>query len=281
MPVEGRASDAEVPEVPAYLQTSSGGWDDLDVTFRDPYFGYDPAYVNDAGDMMLSMIVDFVTEDGDVGENGVIARQRITIGSGWEQVDGGKRVERVNGRAKGFNRGSYMGLLVDKCMSLASAEMMDRFHTTGLQPNDAGFWEGFHSHMVQTKLPMFKGETEARERLLPDGGISWAGAEVVGGGSGSGAKPAKKAAAKKAPAAVAPAPAAPAPVTATPPATELREAVVAIALTSESDEQFIMRCYDEVPGLDADADAMALVDDVESAGCVWLEYGPGGAGRSA
>lgn len=280
MPMDKRAPKAPSPgdaAIPEYLKTSSGGWDDLMVTFRDPYFGFDPAYVDDAGEMLLSMIVDWVTDDPDVGDGGVIAQQRVTIGSGWEQQDGGKRVTRLNGRAKGFNKGSYMGLLVDKVMQLAPQEAMARFKATGLQANDAAFWEGFTAHMVQTELPKFRGEAEARERLLPDGDVHWVGSE------GEAKKGAKKVAKKATPVATpTPAPAAEEDAaegegdTAEEGSNTTLDAIIAIARTSESDEQFIVRCYDEVEGLDSDGDAMALVDDVDSPTGTWALYGPGG-----
>jgi hypothetical protein len=275
--------DADGDEVPVEFTVSSGGWDDLEVTFRDPVFNYNMSYVDDTGEPQLALIVDFETDDPDVGDGGTIAQQMITIGKGWVQADGGRSVERESGRAKGFQRASYAGVLIQKCMEHGKKAMLERHKETGLTTLDAGFWDGLHAHFSQQEMPRFRNDGEVREKLLPDGPISWVGGEKTGAGA---TKPAKKAAVKK--------------VVAKKPAvvgeemqgiegqvgieTEvllpLRDAIIQVARTSESDEQFIMRCYDEVPGLDDDSDAMALVDDVESPGCIWLEYGKAGVGEA-
>lgn len=276
-------------DVPEYLRTSSGGWDDLDVIFRDCYFGYQPQYTNDQGEMLLAMVVDMVTDDAGVGDNGVIAQQVISIGKGWKLVGSkGERVERENGRAKGFGRGTYLGALLDKCMEIDQDAMLGRFKDTGLQANDAAFWEGFSAHMTQQPLPSFGKDERVYEKLLPDGPFSWVGAENADGGEGAGEKPApaKKRAVKKAPA-VAPVSPVPTPMPGPSPAQEdsgeaeavtrgtpLYDQIASVAATSATDEEFISRAYEEVPGLDDDQVAMALVDDVESPGCVWLAHGP-------
>jgi hypothetical protein len=116
--------------------------------------------------------------------------------------------------------------------------------------------------MEQTEYEAFN---KKRTRLLPT--------EVKGWTSGGDAKkPAKKAAAKKVAA-----------KKAAPKAEESEEGgleaikaqIITIAKTSEDDggATFIERCYAEIDGLDANDEAMALVDDVESEDSIWQTVG--------
>lgn len=240
--------------------TSTGLADDLDITIRNFRFGLDPAYTNQDDEMTLTGICDFVTDDPDVGTNGTIDNQFLTIGKGWEAINGGKAVQREDGRPKGFNNSTYLGALLDACMGLAEDKMRARYESTQLSPMDAGFWEGLQLHMVQTEYEAFN---KKRTRLLPTEVKGWGAAKP---------KAAKKAAAKKVAAKKA------APKVEEPevdPLEALREQIIAIAKTSEDDggATFIERCYSEIEGLDASDEAMALVDDVESEESIWQTVG--------
>lgn len=245
--------------------TTTGLADDLDITIRNFRFGLDPAYTNQDGEMTLTGICDFVSDDPDVGTNGTIENQFLTIGKGWEAIDGGKAVQREDGRPKGFNNSTYMGAIIDACMSIDPDKMRGRFEQTKLSPMDAGYWEGLTLHVEQTEYKAFD---KTRTRLLPT--------EVKGWGTEK-PKPAKKAAAKKVAAKKAAATKVEEEVAEeTGPTLEsLKAAIVAIAKTSEDDggATFIERCYSEIDGLDANDEAMALVDDVESAESIWMTVG--------
>lgn len=239
--------------------TSTGLADDLDITIRNFRFGLDPGYTND-DEMVLVGICDFATDDPDVGTGGVIENQYITIGKGWEAVDGGKKVQREDGRPKGFNNSTYMGAIIDACMSIDPDKMRGRFEQTKLSPMDAGYWEGLTLHVEQTEYKAFD---KTRTRLLPTEVKGWASEAK---------KPAKKAAAKK----VAAKKAAPkAEETEADPLVSLEDQIIAIAKSSPDDggATFIERCYAEIDGLDANDEAMALVDDVESESSIWMTVG--------
>lgn len=248
--------------------TSTGLADDLDITIRNFRFGLDPAYTNQDDEMTLTGICDFVTDDPDVGTNGTIENQFITIGKGWESVDGGKKVQREDGRPKGFNNSTYLGAIIDACMQVGSDKMRARYEATQLTPMDAGFWESLTLHMEQTEYEAF---SKKRTRLLPT--------EVKGWNEGK-AKPAKKAAAKKVAAKKAAPKAEEVEVEEVaeetgPTLASLTEAIIAIAKTSEDDggATFVERCYSEIEGLDANDEAMLLVDDVESEDSIWQTVG--------
>lgn len=248
--------------------TSTGLADDIDVTIRNFRFGLDPAYTNQDDEMTLTGICDFVTDDPDIGTNGTIENQFLTIGKGWEAVDGGKKVQREDGRPKGFNNSTYLGALLDACMAIGEDKMRARYEATKLTPMDAGFWEGLSLHMEQTEYEAFN---KKRSRLLPT---------EVKGWTGEAKKPAKKAAAKKVAAKKA-APKAEAEEVETdaedagPTLESLTAAIIAIAKTSEDDggATFVERCYSEIEGLDANDEAMQLVDDVESEDSIWMVHG--------
>lgn len=248
--------------------TSTGLADDLDITIRNFRFGLDPAYTNQDDEMTLTGICDFVTDDPDVGSNGTIENQFITIGKGWEAVDGGKKVQREDGRPKGFNNSTYLGAIIDACMQVGSDKMRARYEATQLTPMDAGFWEGLTLHMEQTEYEAFN---KKRTRLLPTEVKGWSEAK---------AKPAKKAAAKKVAAKKAAPKAEEVEVEEVaeetgPTLASLTAAIIAIAKTSEDDggATFVERCYSEIEGLDANDEAMLLVDDVESEDSIWQTVG--------
>lgn len=265
------------------LKTSSGGWDDFDCTWSEVRFGFNPAYTDQEGNLILVMQADFITDDSDIGDNGVLMDQVITIGKGWQAEDDGARVVRVDGKRKGYNNQTYLGLVLDRCMELDERAMRDRYESTGLTPQDAGFWEGMRVHMEQEDVKGFDGTT--RSKLLPTKLDGWKPARD--------AKPVKAAAKKRGPGRPrkVPTPAATGPVEAEKavedsaqvadiPADKLKdvdpyvlERMIEIARQSGTDEEFIDRCYGEIAGLDESGPAMALVDDVESPDSVWALHG--------
>ncbi len=246
------------------LATTTGLADDLDITIRNFRFGLDPAYTNQDDEMTLTGICDFATDDPDVGTNGVIENQFLTIGKGWEAIDGGKAVQREDGRPKGFNNSTYLGAIIDACLALDENKMRSRMEETKLTPMHAGYWEGLELHMEQTEYTAFD---KKRTRLLPTEVKGWGAAKP---------KAAKKAAAKKVAAKKAAAPKVEEEAEETGPTLEsLKAQIIAIAKTSEDDggATFIERCYSEIEGLDANDEAMALVDDVESEESIWQTVG--------
>lgn len=240
------------------FQTSKGGWDDLNVVLKNARFGFNPAYHDTEGNLILALLVNMETDDGEVG---TLEDQVLTIGKGWEAIDGGKSVRRTDGKTKGYNNLSYMGLILDACMELAGDKMRDRYEKTGLKPTDAGFWEGLQCHMVQKEIPGFKKGDPPKSKLLPDKIVGWEAPKAK-----------KKAAAKKAPT----------PVARTEEdegvSPEMLALIVEVAKTSGDEEEFLTRAYTEVEGLDSNTAAMELVDDTDSPESVWQVHGAGAQG---
>lgn len=272
---------------------SSGLADDLEVTFTETRFMVDPQYSDsDTGELIPIFAADLVTDQSDVGNNGVLENQFFSIGKGWVIEDDGARVVRAEGKKGGFNHSSYLQQIVARCLELDEKTMRDRYEDTGFSPQTAAFWEGFRCHMVQEEYTTggFKGvEKKVRSHLMPDEVYGWDDAEAKP------AKPAaKKAVAKPAPAKKAatakptakPKPAVKEePVEETPaePTGELSEyqtaraqvdaeivaAIEAIAAEADTDADFIDRCYAEVDGLADDDNAMYLVDNVDADDSIW------------
>lgn len=258
---------------------SSGLADDIDVTFTEVRFVRDPSYVDsDSGDMIPVFAVDFATDDPDVGENGVIENQFLSIGKGWEIEDGGAKVVRPEGKKGGFNNSTYLQSVINKMMDLENGEKLlrGRYEDTGLTPQEAGFWEGLRCHMEQTEYTVGgfgNVEKKTRTRLMPT--------EVYGWDAPAATKPApaKKAPAKKAPAKKAAAKEPEVEETVQTPYAAARlvagEDIVAqiraIADECEDTDQFMERCYAEVTGIDESAEIQLLVDDVDSEESIWAE----------
>lgn len=264
---------------------SSGLADDIDVTFTEVRFVKDPSYVDsDSGDMIPVFAVDFATDDPDVGENGVIENQFLSIGKGWEIEDGGAKVVRPEGKKGGFNNSTYLQSIINTMMELENGEKLlrGRYEDTGLTPQEAGFWEGLRCHMEQTDYTVGgfgNVEKKTRTRLMPTEVYGWDDAAP---------KPAKAAPAKKAPAKKAPAKKAAASKPAPEPEVEetvqtpyaaarlvagqdVVDAIRAIADECEDTDAFMERCYAEVEGIDESAEIQLLVDDVDSEESIWAE----------
>lgn len=246
---------------------SAGGWaEELDgttVTFTNCRFGKTPGYTDsNTGDMVLVFLHDYDT-DADVSNPDMLEDQILTIGKGWDAKDDGAQVVRSNGSNKGFNTSSRIQMWIDRMFELDGGEaaLRARYQDTGYTPQHAAFWNGL---TVTLGVHQVEVMDKTRDVLLPDTIIGW-GDENGSGGEAEAEKP-KKAPAKKKAAKKAPEPAEDDTVPA-----DMVAAIEAIAAEAEDADEFIARCYDEIDGLDENADAMALVDDVDSDDSIWVK----------
>lgn len=89
------------------------------VTINAASFGYDAQYKN--GEQELAIIEGLVVnEDGEEHD----WRQFFSIGAGWSIVDGGTRVERVNGKKANFQKQSKYGLWIAGALDSGAAEVL-------------------------------------------------------------------------------------------------------------------------------------------------------------
>ena len=260
---------------------SSGLADDIDVTFTEVRFVRDPSYTDSDGEMMPVFAVDFATDDPDVGVNGVIENQFLSIGKGWEIEDNGAKVVRPEGKKGGFNNSTYLQTIINTIMGLDGGEKLlrGRYEDTGLTPQEAGFWEGLRCHMEQAEYTVGgfgNVEKKTKTRLMPTEVYGWTDAPAAAKPA-----PAKKAPAKKAPAKKPASKPAPAEETVEELSAygQARAAVGedivaqirAIADESTDTDEFMERCYAEVEGIDESAEIQLLVDDVDSDESIWAE----------
>ena len=263
---------------------TTGLADDFDCVFRKPAFLRNPTYTDSDGVPQLVLSVDFHTDSHDIGQNGVLEDQLLTIGKGWETEDGGKSVVHTSGKPRGFNVSTYAQLILTRLLELDEQKVKDHYAQVKVGPQHAAFWDGLSVHLNMEKT----GEGQyAKDRLLPTVFHGW-----VGEGA-EGKAPAKKAAAKKAASTKAKAKPASEPEPDTEPEAEGGEdsteattpylaakaqvdtgiiaQLEAIAGESGTADEFMERAYAEVDGIDDDENIQLLVDDVDSDESIWAE----------
>lgn len=135
-------------------QTEEGLQDDFDMTITRSIFTTDARYNN--GDTLL-LHWEGTTETGDD------ATVLWACGTGWGTDDGGKTaVHAKGGSKKGFNKQSWYGRLIDRCLELAMGpELQQRG-----KPQIAGVWEGLTLHLKREEVDFGTG-IEAKTHLMP------------------------------------------------------------------------------------------------------------------
>lgn len=240
----------------------SGLPDNFVGTITNARFG-GSAFVDD-GDTLV-FICDIKTNDADLG---TIEEQTFGIGKDWTTEDKGKSIVRTDGKKPKLNDSSKLGriaknLVAQDAFLKAVGERFRNKITYG--PTEAGFYEGITGTFTRhTESFLPKGETEKKEfsyYLIEFDSYAGAGSSSTSTSAAAPA-PAKKAtkrAAKKAEA----------PVEADAPAGDSAAVLAVKALADEilSDDgsgeydDFMVRAYEEVPGIAEDDAAIALVDD--------------------
>lgn len=240
---------------------SSGLMDDIDLTFEEATFGFDPAY-NDAETCVLKVTVSSDDPDFDE-ENNVL----LYPCGGFEPTDKtGRHAQHESGKPKPFNKNSGIGLLIGAMMDTDAADVLQaRWKEDDLSPFDAELYEGLSFHMKQ-KTINYGGEIGEKDRLLPE--------EFLGVVEGESKKPAKKAkkTAKKSRTARKPARKAPRKAKKAKPevSEEIIEAITDIAtevVENDGDhETFTEACYEDIEFGDEEDAASELIeaDDEDS-----------------
>jgi len=232
-------------EFPEGFGGSTGLADDYIGTMKDVVFKAIP----EVGDGAFPLMVcDMHTDDDEVGNNGVLQAQRFGIGKkAWEAVDGGARVE--GGPKGGFNNQTHLQKVLQRLMDLDEGKVRERWQETKATPQEAKFWEGL---TCRWKAEHFSstigGERAEWDWLLPSEFIGW------GAGSGSKAGSKAKADAKASESGDGD--------------SEVSKAVVkqvkALVKACEDRDEFLMRAYDEIDGIEDDPAIEAYVDSAWS-----------------
>lgn len=223
-------------EFPDGFGGSTGLADDFTGTMKDVVFKAIP----EVGDGAFPLLIcDLHTDDDEVGNNGVLQAQRFGIGKkGWEAVDGGARVE--GGPKGGFNRQTHLQNVLQRLMSLDEAKVRARWEATGATPQEAKFWEGLTCHWKSEHFSStIDGSVTEWDWMLPSEFIGWGG-----GSKAKASKPSKSEKSEKAdgvPKAIA-------------------KQVKALVDECDDKDEFLMRAYNEIDGIDDDPLIEAYVD---------------------
>lgn len=226
-------------------QFTSGLPDDFDGYVTDAVFGFNPQYMDGT---RLVLMLTVLSDDDDIGEEPLM----YPAGSGWEVKDRGETAVREDGKEKGFNQSSGMGLL---CAAAIEAGAGDVLKERG-SPMQASIWKGLGFHWNRKSFD-YGGDIGSKERLVPTAylGVKGGGGAAAGGGGGAAAAPA---------ASTASAPAAADTPAATPPASgevtgKTRVALIRLAKQCDTHDLFMEKAYDMAEVADNPA-AQALVD---------------------
>lgn len=134
--------------------------DDYDGTVVNAFFGTDERY-NNGETMLLKWEVHGLDEDGVAYEE----TQLITVGKGWETVDGGQTVRHESGKDRMFNNNSHLGKIIERCTK--ELGIGDVLRSKG-SPYDAKVWVGLSFHFNREEQ-RYSGSSEVKDttKLMP------------------------------------------------------------------------------------------------------------------
>ena len=143
------------------FKLEEGGIDDVDATFTNCRFEFDPEYQD--GDVLVYK-VDLEIDDDDYDEP---FSARYSCGQGWTTVDKGKTAEREDGKRKNFNKRGAFGLLLGSIFDLDDALdiLKARFEGSDMTPQSAALLDGLKFHMEQKETD-YGGEIGKINRLV-------------------------------------------------------------------------------------------------------------------
>lgn len=172
--------------------TETGLTENFVLTVEESWFATDARY-NNGETLLLNWKGTAV--DADTGEQVLFGKDedetefeyRIPCGKGWVSNDGGKTADHESGRAKGFNKSSIYGRIIDRALAKDGLNIGHILQSRGgnLGPRDASVWTGLKFVMKYEEISFGAG-LEARSRLMP---VSFVG-EADGAAGGSSTTPA-------------------------------------------------------------------------------------------
>lgn len=182
------------------LDLDSGLMDDVDVTFTDCRFEFDPGYNNGETLVLKTMLV---VDDPDWEDR----EQFFPCGADWVTEDRGKTAVHPTSANKRFGKNSAIGTLISSMVTADGQKANNRLKEVAGGPFAAAFWEGLNCHinLVEHNFGKIGDATEdvKRDRMHITEVHGWKDAGGAKKATGAG----KKAAATKAKPAPAPAPA--------------------------------------------------------------------------
>lgn len=121
---------------------STGLIDECAATVLRSWFGGDPAYTNEQGEIILRLNWELGDIEGATDAPETIT-EKYSIGKGVVAVQDGTAVERTDGRPVKFNNNSVLGQIVKRVgTDPAFEKLADDFAASGANPANAGIWQG-------------------------------------------------------------------------------------------------------------------------------------------
>lgn len=229
---------------------STGLADKFEGAITDPFFSFKPDYNN--GETLLFQF-DVNTGDSEIGDGGVVSLQ-YSCGNGWEAGNKGAIAQREDGKKKGFNQNSAMGQLIAAAMECAGDELRARAKNIKEGPMSAALWDGLNFAWERKDFhTSINNEDVKYNRMLP--------VKLLDGSAK--AAPASSAPAKEAPAEEE-APTASNGSTGTGIDNGTLAKIKVRAKKAENHDEFMVLCYDEIPDLSAEAEAL-ITDEAQYA----------------
>lgn len=195
---------------------------------EDAYFTVDSEY-NDGQDLLLKFEVQ--TDDDQIGDGGKTTLQ-FTCGKGWEAAEKGAKAVREDGKSKGFQEQSGVGLLVKHALGTDAGAILRARVSDNVGPRDAAIWKGLTFDWERKEFSgKIEGEDRTWYRMLP---VKFIGENVRAGSTASEpvkAAPPTEASNGNGASAIDPA---------------MRAKLLARAKASSSHDEFIEKCYSEL-----------------------------------
>lgn len=132
---------------------TSGLLDNYDLTVESSIFSTDATYNNG---QTVMLIWTGTTNDADYPERSIF----ITLGSGWDTLDGGATIERVDGKPAQFNRSTKMAILIDRCLNKFGIGDLMRSRGSVFESK---IWQGLTFHIEREVLDPTKTDAKATE----------------------------------------------------------------------------------------------------------------------
>lgn len=249
-------------------ELSSGLPDDFDFTCNDAFFEFDSNY-NDGQTLVLKL-------EGVDESNMQETTLMYPTGDGWETPDQGKTAQREDGKKKGFNKNSGIGLLIGAAVETGGGEALKAKGN----PMVAAIWKNERFHMKRSEID-YGGEIGKKERLLPTAYLGPVGAAPAAAPApATPAQTAPSGAVKEDPGTAEATPVTPAAAPA--PAGAGMTATTKVALLKLGKEiksqggthdTFIERAFVEVEGVMGNAEAEAAVMAAEGPDSIWAKSG--------
>lgn len=168
--------------------TGEGLLSDCEATIADAWFGPQPEAEGEMAERryLFLQLVNIEADEDEYDE----WTERLTIGNGWEELDGGERIERVDGKKALINKNTDYGRIINRALGQgkegknfgdAFDGLAEELQSRGTQ-FEAEVWKGLRFKFEREEYSAeIGGEQREWNRLMP---VEYVGVDdKLGGGS--------------------------------------------------------------------------------------------------